>query len=54
MPRSADIVFERTGRLGVITLHRPQALNALTWGMTRRMRALAERVAQASIEAPEV
>ena len=52
MPRSADIVFERTGRLGVITLHRPQALNALTWGMTRRMRTrLREWAADAGVRA---
>ena len=39
MPRTADILFERVGRIGVITLNRPQALNALTWAMTRRLRA---------------
>ena len=38
MPHS-DILFDRLGRLGIITLNRPQALNALTWAMTRRMRA---------------
>lgn len=29
----AEILFERRGRLGLITLNRPQALNALTHGM---------------------
>lgn len=38
MSRSSDIVFERTGYLGIITLNRPKALNALTWRMIRRMR----------------
>ncbi|MFK7945544.1 MAG: enoyl-CoA hydratase/isomerase family protein [Paracoccaceae bacterium] len=28
-----EILFEQRGRLGVITLNRPQALNALTYGM---------------------
>ena len=39
MPHTADILFDRVGRVGLITLNRPRALNALTWGMTRRMRA---------------
>ncbi len=29
----AEILFERRGRLGLVTLNRPQALNALTHGM---------------------
>ena len=32
-----DILFERTGRLGVVTLNRPQALNAFTLEMYRRL-----------------
>jgi enoyl-CoA hydratase len=38
MPPARDILFERVGRIGIITLNRPRALNALTWGMTRRLR----------------
>jgi enoyl-CoA hydratase len=30
---AADVLFERRGRLGVITLNRPRAVNALTAGM---------------------
>ncbi len=36
---SADIVFERRGEWGVVTLNRPDALNALTWDMVKRLRA---------------
>ena len=32
-----EVVFERTGQLGLITLNRPKALNALTLGMIRQM-----------------
>jgi len=32
-----EIVFERRGRLGLITLNRPTALNALTWGMVQAL-----------------
>lgn len=32
-----DVVFERRGRAGVITLNRPDALNALTLDMVRRI-----------------
>jgi enoyl-CoA hydratase/carnithine racemase len=32
-----DILFERRGRLGLIRLNRPQALNALTLDMSRRL-----------------
>ena len=35
MPESPDILFDATGGVGVITLNRPQALNALTLGMVR-------------------
>ena len=52
MPRVADILFERVGRVGVITLNRPRALNALTWGMARHMRTrLREWAADARIRA---
>jgi enoyl-CoA hydratase/carnithine racemase len=34
-----DILFEQTGEWGVVTLNRPQALNALTWDMVKAMRA---------------
>lgn len=30
-----DVRFERRGRLGIVILDRPRALNALTWGMIR-------------------
>jgi enoyl-CoA hydratase/carnithine racemase len=33
----ADILFERRGRLGLVTLNRPKALNALTHGMALRL-----------------
>lgn len=34
---SAEVLFERRGRLGVVTLNRPQAVNALTAGMASAM-----------------
>ncbi len=34
----ADILFERRGRIGLVTLNRPKALNSLTAGMCRLMR----------------
>lgn len=34
-----DILFARRGAWGVVTLNRPQALNALTWGMVEAFRA---------------
>lgn len=34
-----EIRFEKKGPWGVITLNRPQALNALTWNMVERLRA---------------
>ena len=34
-----DILFERKGDWGVVTLNRPQALNALTWDMVKAFRA---------------
>ena len=36
---SSDILFSRAGEWGVVTLNRPEALNALTWSMAREMRA---------------
>ncbi|MSO67899.1 MAG: enoyl-CoA hydratase/isomerase family protein [Pseudolabrys sp.] len=34
-----DILFERRGAAGIVTLNRPQALNAVTHGMVRALRA---------------
>jgi enoyl-CoA hydratase/carnithine racemase len=34
----SDILFSRAGEWGVVTLNRPEALNALTWDMARAMR----------------
>ena len=34
-----DILFERRGAAGLITLNRPQALNAVTHGMVLALRA---------------
>jgi len=39
----ADILFERRGAAGFVTLNRPQALNAVTHGMVRALRAQLER-----------
>jgi enoyl-CoA hydratase len=36
-PLSGDVLFERRGRLGVVTLNRPAAVNALTAGMAAAM-----------------
>lgn len=36
---TTDILFSAVNDFGVITLNRPQALNALTWDMVRLMRA---------------
>ncbi|MBV9956453.1 MAG: enoyl-CoA hydratase/isomerase family protein [Pseudolabrys sp.] len=36
---SYDILFERRGAAGIVTLNRPQALNAVTHGMVRALRA---------------
>jgi enoyl-CoA hydratase len=41
-----EIQIEKRGRLGLITLDRPQALNALTLAMVREMRAGLERFAE--------
>ena len=37
MNDAAEILFERRGSIGIVTLNRPKALNALTLGMIRRM-----------------
>jgi enoyl-CoA hydratase len=39
----SEILFERRGAAGVITLNRPQALNAVTHGMVRALRAELDR-----------
>jgi enoyl-CoA hydratase len=36
---TADILFERRGAAGLVTLNRPKALNAVTHGMVRALRA---------------
>jgi enoyl-CoA hydratase len=39
----AEILFERRGAAGIITLNRPKALNAVTHGMVRSLRAELDR-----------
>lgn len=39
MSSEADVIFERVGGLGLITLNRPDALNALTLGMCHAIEA---------------
>ena len=36
-PRDEEVLFEQRGRLGVVTLNRPKAVNALTAGMVAAM-----------------
>jgi enoyl-CoA hydratase len=43
MTTDTDILFERRGAAGIVTLNRPQALNAVTHGMVR---ALAAKLAE--------
>ncbi len=43
MSETDEIILRQDGRLGRITLNRPQAINALTLGMVRTMRAALER-----------
>src|SRR5262250_2600193 len=38
-----DILFERRGAAGLVTLNRPKALNAVTHGMVRALRAELDR-----------
>jgi 1,4-dihydroxy-2-naphthoyl-CoA synthase len=33
-----DIIFEKSGQIGIITLNRPDRLNAFTWTMGNEMR----------------
>jgi len=42
MISSPEILFERRGAAGIVTLNRPQALNAVTHGMVRELRAQLE------------
>jgi enoyl-CoA hydratase len=42
MENEPDILFERRGAAGIVTLNRPAALNAVTLGMVRRLRAQLE------------
>jgi enoyl-CoA hydratase len=39
MSSEPEILFERRGAAGIVTLNRPQALNAVTHGMVRALRA---------------
>ncbi|MBV8962525.1 MAG: enoyl-CoA hydratase/isomerase family protein, partial [Hyphomicrobiales bacterium] len=43
MTDNPEILIEKRGRLGLITLNRPEALNALTLAMVRSMRAALDR-----------
>lgn len=38
MTSDPEILFERRGRAGIVTLNRPRALNAITYGMVRSLR----------------
>ena len=38
-----DILFERRGAAGIVTLNRPKALNAVTHGMALALRAQLDR-----------
>jgi enoyl-CoA hydratase len=40
---AADILFERRGAAGIVTLNRPKALNAVTHGMVRALRTQLDR-----------
>src|SRR6478736_8359771 len=42
MANDPDILFERRGAAGVVTLNRPHALNAVTLGMVRALAAQLE------------
>jgi enoyl-CoA hydratase len=42
-PATGDVLFERAGPLGLITLNRPQALNAVTLAMIRELAATFDR-----------
>jgi len=47
MPQDSEILFQRRGAAGVVTLNRPQTLNAVTHGMVR---ALSEKLAEWSVD----
>ena len=53
---SGDILFERRGAAGLVTLNRPQALNAVSLVMvralTRQLAVLNERLQEAEASAP--
>lgn len=52
MTETADILLERRGALGLVTLNRPQALNAVTIGMVRALHPkLEEWAADPTIQA---
>lgn len=46
MDETAEIVFERKGAVGLVTLNRPKALNSLTLGMIRRFQPKLEEWAE--------
>src|ERR1700693_1179423 len=46
MPYTEDILFEREGGVATVTLNRPQALNAFTLGMYRRLDPMLRRWAE--------
>ena len=39
-----EILFDRRGAAGLVTLNRPKALNAVTHGMVLRLRAQLDRM----------
>ena len=39
MTSAPEILLDRRGAAGIVTLNRPQALNAVTHGMVRALRA---------------
>src|SRR5829696_8380768 len=43
MAETAEIIYETKGAAGLMTLNRPQALNALTLGMVRAMRRVPDQ-----------
>lgn len=52
MQLDAEILFSRLNEWGVVTINRPDALNALTWDMVKRLRAqLIEWEREAAVKA---